>query len=382
MSQHDYAIADADGLSFLADLNNNLAAIVSNNSGATAPAVTYAYMLWTDTTSGLLKQRNAANSAWINKGTLSATDWGYAPLAGATFTGDITMSAASIIEAEGAEVASAAGAINIWATDGNTRHITGNLGPITNFGTASQAGMWMKLIFDGTPTLTNSANLNLNSATDIVIQAGDIAFVYADTTTQNDVFVIRKSGEAVVDSSVVFASNAEYQTGTETAKAVSPAVARAHNIVQGTSIATTSGTSHDYASIPSWAKRITVEFSEVGTNGTSLVILQLGTSSGIEVTGYLSLSSNLQNAAGVGVNSNLTGFHSFINQAAQNRTGSFVLTLISGNTWIVSGGLTSSAVVSNTTGNKTLIGALDRIRLTTVNGTDIFDNGSINIKWE
>jgi hypothetical protein len=65
MAQHDYIIANQSGAGFRADLNNALAAIVSNNSGATEPATTYAYMPWADTTTGLFKIRNGANSAWI-----------------------------------------------------------------------------------------------------------------------------------------------------------------------------------------------------------------------------------------------------------------------------------------------------------------------------
>ncbi|MEY2653655.1 MAG: Prochlorococcus phage [Pseudomonadota bacterium] len=71
MSQHDYVLADAAGAAFLADLNSNLAAIVSQNSGATEPSTTYAYQFWADTTTGLLKIRNAANSAWISVLTLA-----------------------------------------------------------------------------------------------------------------------------------------------------------------------------------------------------------------------------------------------------------------------------------------------------------------------
>ena len=67
MAQHDMIIDDQAGLSFLSDLNAVLAALVSNSSGASAPATMTAYMLWADTTSGWLKQRNAANNAWINK---------------------------------------------------------------------------------------------------------------------------------------------------------------------------------------------------------------------------------------------------------------------------------------------------------------------------
>jgi len=65
MAQHDYVIANGTGAAVRSDLNNALAAIVSQNSGATEPATTYAYQWWADTTTNLLKLRNAANSAWI-----------------------------------------------------------------------------------------------------------------------------------------------------------------------------------------------------------------------------------------------------------------------------------------------------------------------------
>ena len=65
MAQHDYVIANGTGAAVRSDLNNALAAIVSQNSGATAPSTTYAYQWWADTTTGLLKLRNAANSGWI-----------------------------------------------------------------------------------------------------------------------------------------------------------------------------------------------------------------------------------------------------------------------------------------------------------------------------
>jgi len=65
MAQHDYIIANQSGAAFRSDLNNGLAAIVSQNSGAAQPSTTYAYQWWADTTTGLLKIRNAANNAWI-----------------------------------------------------------------------------------------------------------------------------------------------------------------------------------------------------------------------------------------------------------------------------------------------------------------------------
>jgi hypothetical protein len=120
--------------------------------------------------------------------------------ANATFSGTVTMSGKAIDEAEGAAVASAA-TCDIWTpADGNTVHVTGTT-TITSFGTAPQAGAWRKVIFDAALTLTQSASLNLNGGgSNITVAADDMAFVYADTTTQMDVFVLRKSGAAVVSS--------------------------------------------------------------------------------------------------------------------------------------------------------------------------------------
>jgi len=87
VSQHDYIISNASGATVRADINSVLAAIITNNSGATAPSTSYSYQFWADTTTGILKQRNAANSAWIDIGTMASTNLGLAALAGATFTG-------------------------------------------------------------------------------------------------------------------------------------------------------------------------------------------------------------------------------------------------------------------------------------------------------
>ena len=71
MAEHDYVIANQNGANTRSDLNNALAAIVSNNSKASAPTTTYAYMWWADTANDILKQRNGADSAWISILTLS-----------------------------------------------------------------------------------------------------------------------------------------------------------------------------------------------------------------------------------------------------------------------------------------------------------------------
>ena len=91
MAQHDYVISNGTGAAVRSDLNNALAAVVSQNSGATAPTTTYAYMPWADTTTGLFKIRNAANNGWITLYKLDGTfsmEAGSASSPGLYFTGD------------------------------------------------------------------------------------------------------------------------------------------------------------------------------------------------------------------------------------------------------------------------------------------------------
>lgn len=70
MAQHDYIIANQSAPTARADINNALAAIVSQNSGTTEPATTYANMIWYDSSNNILKMRNEADSAWITVATL------------------------------------------------------------------------------------------------------------------------------------------------------------------------------------------------------------------------------------------------------------------------------------------------------------------------
>lgn len=101
MAQHDYVIANQSGAAFRADLNNGLAAIVSLNSGPTAPSTPYAYQWWADTTTGLLKIRNAANSAFITVGTLASANLGLATVASPSFTGTATFAGDVLLSGTG-----------------------------------------------------------------------------------------------------------------------------------------------------------------------------------------------------------------------------------------------------------------------------------------
>jgi hypothetical protein len=153
-------------------------------------------------------------------------------------------------------------------------------------------------------------------------------------------------------------------------------------ITSGTSQASTSGTSIDFTGIPSWVKRITVMFSGVSTNGTSFYQVQLGSGS-VTTSGYISVCANIATTpvvntqtSGFLVNNNATG--------ADNWNGHILLTNISGFIWVQSGTLSrySGGTVQSSSGNITLSGTLDQVRITTVNGTDTFDAGSINILYE
>jgi hypothetical protein len=157
-------------------------------------------------------------------------------------------------------------------------------------------------------------------------------------------------------------------------------------LTSSTAQATTSGTSKDFTSIPSWVKRITVMFTGVSTNGTSVLLVQLGDSGGIEATGYLGASTILRDAAAVASSNYTTGFGIGILSAAYVLHGSMVLSLIdsSTNTWASSSNFANSntGVMTVGAGSKPLSATLDRVRITTVNGTDTFDAGSINILYE
>ena len=160
-------------------------------------------------------------------------------------------------------------------------------------------------------------------------------------------------------------------------------------LTAGTAVASTSGTSIDFTSIPSWVKRITVMFSGVSTNGTSIQQIQLGVSGSAETSGYSSMVSNVQTTSNT--TRGVTATSGVILQHAGSSTaflhGNVIFDLIGSNIWAYNGSLysidaTNGAGLNTVGGSKTLAGTLNMVRFTTVNGTDTFDAGSINILYE
>jgi hypothetical protein len=165
---------------------------------------------------------------------------------------------------------------------------------------------------------------------------------------------------------------------------------RLRPLVSGTS-KTATGTSVEFPDIPSWAKRLTVMFNGVSTNGTNALQVQLGTSSGYEIASYNATAAVVTGgyAGVVGVVNFTTGFgmENTSQTAAFLVNGHMVLTNISGNIWVASGviGTSSQGTMFLFSGNKTTALTLDRLRVigsATGSPSDTFDAGTINIMWE
>ena len=147
---------------------------------------------------------------------------------------------------------------------------------------------------------------------------------------------------------------------------------------------TTSGSSVDFIGIPSWAKRVTVMFNGVSTNGVNHIIIQFGTSGGLQTTGYFSYSVYIQGGS-VGALQSTAGTAIVGSSAASVQYGPVSFTNFGGNTWMTSGVMSTDTSTTDYTqmlgGSFTLSGVLDRIRITT-NSADTFDAGSINVMYE
>jgi hypothetical protein len=152
----------------------------------------------------------------------------------------------------------------------------------------------------------------------------------------------------------------------------------------GTAVASTSGTSIDFTSIPSWVKRITVSFQGVsGSSGSSNFQIQLGAGS-ITTSGYIG-AATFHSASAISATNYTSGL------VVQNATdanalysGIYTFVTLGSNKWVGSGAIEGNQSSYGGSGSTsiTLGGTLDRVRITTVNGTDTFDAGTINILYE
>ena len=186
------------------------------------------------------------------------------------------------------------------------------------------------------------------------------------------------SGAITVSAPAVSGSN------TQTLVAVTGTLAP---IVAAAAQASTSGTSIDFTNIPSWVRRITVMFNGVSTNGTSNLQVQLGTGGAPTFTtsGYSGVVA-ITTATTLNAASSSVGFGLTQQTAASYvYSGAIFISSFGSNTWVANSQIASAAGVIHTqqgSSSVTLGGTLTAVRITTVNGTDTFDAGSINILYE
>lgn len=145
----------------------------------------------------------------------------------------------------------------------------------------------------------------------------------------------------------------------------------------------TSGTSIDFTGIPAGVKRVTVMFNGVSTSGTSTIQVQLGAGS-VTTTGYVATSVRVATNSTTAGGSLTSGFPINVTpSAADIVSGTLVCNLMGSNLWVASlSGKASTSLGLVGGGDITLSGTLDRVRITTSNGTDTFDAGTINILYE
>lgn len=170
-------------------------------------------------------------------------------------------------------------------------------------------------------------------------------------------------------------------TAAITAAAARASLGAGQDIQLQTAVATTSGTSIDFTGIPSGVKRVTMMFNGVSTSGGSVVLIQLGTSSGIDAAGYTATGAAIIGSTGT-VDSSIGFPFGNSNDAAGAMHRNAVLTHMGGNVWEIHGGMRQVTLrVGLSVGGKTLSNILDRVRLTSTT-PDTFDAGSVSISWE
>jgi hypothetical protein len=280
-------------------------------------------------------------------------------------------------------------------------------GTLSNSAVTPPGGSNTQVQFNDSSAFGGDVDLTWNKTTNVLTVAGDVNLSDGGTftttlqtitptaartislpdATGTVALVAGSSGQVVYNNAGVNAGITAGTTGQVLVSQASGSVpVWGSALVSGTSVASTSGTSIDFTGIPSWVKRVTVMLNGVSTNGSSQQLVRLGISSGIQTTGYVSGWSFFGNGLLPGSTTSTSGFGVWCASASDFNYVHITFTLVSGNTWTCSH---MGAIIAPTAGfgsggggAVTLSGTLDRVRITTVNGTDAFDAGSINILYE
>jgi hypothetical protein len=262
-----------------------------------------------------------------------------------------------------------------------TTNVTGTLYP--NFGGTGATTLNTGNLLVGNATSTiSSITPDLNGKSLVVTAGSSVtagSFVVGATYTITSVGTTSFTAIGASANTVGIAFTAT-GVGSGTGTATLNTFATGSSIASATAVASTSGTSILFTGIPSWVKRITVMFAGVSTSGTSPVQIQLGAGS-VTTTGYLGAGTRIQSTPVTSAYT--TGFGIPVVGGGAIMGTNLTITLVTGNTWSASGIIgDSSNFIYATGGSIALSGTLDRVNITTVNGTDTFDAGSINILYE
>ena len=299
MPQHDYNIANASGAVVRADINDALSAAVTLNSGPTAPVAMHAHMLWADTTASQLRQRNAANSAWVEIGVLGAANLGLAPLSSPTFTGNPTAPTAAPGNnttqlATTAFVAGASDARSYRTLNGRAIVLDDNtnieawadtLPPSGIYDvhlTAPQGNLPVGWWYLELLVHSGSAPTNLHSTITATLLVGASGIKFSNTRISTGwggwVQMVPIAATETVSGIAELATGAEAAAGTDAARIVTPAALRAGLNASG--------------SAPIFACRAWVNFNGTGT----VAIRASGNVSSITDNGLGDYTVNLQTA--------------------------------------------------------------------------------------
>jgi hypothetical protein len=303
------------------------------------------------------------------------------PKAGGALAGILQMFA-------GADIASAA-TVDLGAATGNDITITHSSGTTatTGFGGATtiQKGARIRCrasISGGTYSLThNATSMKLPGGTNITVQDGDswdAVKIHNSNAYWRVESYTRADGTPLVP--VNFASNAEYEAGTDTLKALNSAVARARNVIRGSVQAMSGQSAVNVTGLPSWVTNILIQVAGLSMSSTQAYGVQIGDSGGLESSGYTGAGSRWASSS---TNEAPMTSSYLLNSAvaAAAYRGHIHLSKVEGtNTWIMSATLGDASSMLMSGGEKTLSGTLDRFSILVASGT--FDNGNISyLAW-
>ena len=158
-------------------------------------------------------------------------------------------------------------------------------------------------------------------------------------------------------------------------------MANTMTLISSVTVGVGGAASIDFTSIPSWVKRVTVMFNGVSLSGSASPLIQIGSGS-VVTTGYVGstvgFSATISN-----VTQSTIGLQVSSASATDSQYGSAVIQSMTGNAWVMNSVVGTNTIRGAIAGASiSLSGALDRVRITTTNGTDTFDAGTINLLWE